>query len=141
MHLAETRDQAIEDCTHGLQDFANYFGGGAGFVPLANEVDGEPRRRREYVEAYADSGNVVIGTPDDAIAYIEGLLEQSGGFGTFLMLGHDWADPAATLRLVPRCSPARSSRTSRASSRRRGRRTTGRPPSGASCSAAPARRS
>ncbi len=42
MHLAETRDQAIEDCTHGLEDFANYFGGGAGFVPLANSVDGGP---------------------------------------------------------------------------------------------------
>ena len=97
VHLAETRDQAIEDCTHGLQDFADYFGGGAGFVPLANQVDGGPQTPRDYVEAYADSGNVVIGTPDDAIAYIEGLLEQSGGFGTFLMLGHDWADPAATL--------------------------------------------
>jgi limonene 1,2-monooxygenase len=105
MHIAETREQAIEDCTHGLKDFANYFGGGAGFVPLANTVDGGPTSPREYVEAYAASGNVVIGTPDDAIAYIEGLIEQSGGFGTFLMLGHDWAPPAATLesyRLVAR---------------------------------------
>jgi limonene 1,2-monooxygenase len=98
VHLAETRDQAIEDCTHGLQDFADYFGGGAGFVPLANQVDGGPRTPREFVETYAESGNVVIGTPDDAIAYIEGLLEQSGGFGTFLLLGHDWADPEATMR-------------------------------------------
>jgi limonene 1,2-monooxygenase len=98
MHIAETRDQAIEDCTFGLEDFANYFGGGAGFVPLANTVDGGPESPRECVEAYADSGNVVIGTPDDAIAYIEGLIEQSGGFGTFLMLGHDWADRAATMK-------------------------------------------
>ena len=97
-HIAETRDQAIEDCTFGLEDFANYFGGGAGFVPLANSVDGGPQSPREYVEAYASSGNVVIGTPDDAIEYIEGLLEQSGGFGTFLMLGHDWARPEATFR-------------------------------------------
>ena len=98
VHLAESRDQAIEDCTHGLKDFADYFGGGAGFVPLANQVDGGPRTPREFVETYAESGNVVIGTPDDAIAYIEGLLEQSGGFGTFLLLGHDWADPEATMR-------------------------------------------
>jgi limonene 1,2-monooxygenase len=97
MHLAETRDQAIEDCTFGLEDFANYFGGGAGFVPLAQQVDGGERTPRQYVEAYADSGQVVIGTPDDAIEYIEGLLEQSGGFGTFLMLGHDWATPERTL--------------------------------------------
>jgi limonene 1,2-monooxygenase len=97
MHLAETRDQAIDDCTYGLADFANYFGGGAGFVPLAATVDGAERSPRQYVEAYADSGSVVIGTPDDAVAYIEGLLEQSGGFGTFLLLGHDWADPERTL--------------------------------------------
>jgi limonene 1,2-monooxygenase len=98
MHLAETRDQAIEDCTHGLEEFANYFGGGAGFVPLATSVDGAPKTGREYVEAYAESGSVVIGTPADAIEYIEGLLEQSGGFGTFLLLGHDWADAEATIK-------------------------------------------
>ena len=98
MHLAETRDQAFEDCTHGLQDFANYFGGGAGFVPLANAVDDTPKTPRQFVEDYAASGSVVIGTPDDAINYIQGLIDQSGGFGTFLLLGHDWADPEATLR-------------------------------------------
>ncbi|HEY2813034.1 MAG TPA: LLM class flavin-dependent oxidoreductase [Acidimicrobiales bacterium] len=98
MHIAETRDQAIDDCTHGLEKFANYFGGGAGFVPLAAAVDGQPKSPREYVEAYAESPSVVIGTPDDAIDYIDGLLEQSGGFGTFLLLGHDWADAEATLR-------------------------------------------
>lgn len=95
MHIAETRDQAIEDCTYGLRDFANYFGGGAGFVPLANSVTEGVKNEREFVEAYIEGGkgNVVIGTPDDAIEYIEGLQEQSGGFGTFLMLGHDWARP------------------------------------------------
>src|SRR5690606_2669264 len=47
MHLAETREQAIADCTHGLRDFANYFGGGAGFVPLANEVTEGAQDERE----------------------------------------------------------------------------------------------
>ncbi len=98
MHIAETRDQAIDECTHGLEAFANYFGGGAGFVPLANQVGDGPKSPREFVESYAESGSVVIGTPDDAIAYVERLLGQSGGFGTFLLLGHDWADRAATLR-------------------------------------------
>ena len=96
MHIAETKDQAIDDCTHGLEEFAGYFGGGAGFVPLAQDVGEEPKTRREFVEQYAESDSVVIGTPDEAIAYIEGLLEQSGGFGTFLMLGHDWASPERT---------------------------------------------
>ena len=95
VHLADTRDQAIEDCTYGLQDFANYFGA-AGFVPLSNSVEGETRSAREFVAEYAAGGNCCIGTPDDAIAYVSGLLEQSGGFGTLLLLGHDWANPQAT---------------------------------------------
>ncbi len=97
MHIAETKEEAFEDCTHGLRDFSKYFGT-AGFVPLGYEVEDSGSDERAFVESYAAGGNVVIGTPDDAIAYIEGLLEQSGGFGTFLMLGHDWADRDATLR-------------------------------------------
>lgn len=95
VHLADTREQAIEDCTYGLQDFANYFGA-AGFVPLSNDVDEATKSPREFVADYAAQGNCCIGTPDDAIAYISDLLDRSGGFGTFLMLGHDWADPQAT---------------------------------------------
>ena len=94
MHIADSRDQAIEDCTYGLQDFSNYFGA-AGFVPLSNTVDGA-QSPHEFVEEYADKGNCCIGTPDDAIAHIEDLLDRSGGFGTLLMLGHDWATPEAT---------------------------------------------
>jgi len=95
MHLADSRDQAIEDCTYGLQDFANYFGA-AGFVPLSNSVEDQAQSPQEFVADYAAKGNCCLGTPDDAIAFISDLLDRSGGFGTFLMLGHDWADPAAT---------------------------------------------
>lgn len=94
VHLADSREQAIEDCTYGLQDFADYFGA-AGFVPLADSVDGASSKR-QFVEDYAAKGNCCIGTPDDAIDFIQDLLDRSGGFGTFLMLGHDWAPPAAT---------------------------------------------
>jgi limonene 1,2-monooxygenase len=96
MHVAETRDQAIDECTYGLEDFSKYFGT-AGFVPLGAGFEAQASPR-DFVEQYAASDNVVIGTPDDAIAYIERLLEQSAGFGTFLFLGHDWASPEATLR-------------------------------------------
>jgi limonene 1,2-monooxygenase len=68
MHIAETREQAIDDCLYGLRDFSNYFGGGAGFVPLAEKVDGDTSER-DFVEAYANSPSSVIGTPDDAIEY------------------------------------------------------------------------
>ena len=96
MHIAETRDQAIDDCLYGLRDFANYFGGGAGFVPLAEKVDEQHVASATTSRRTPASPSCVIGTPDDAIEYIEGLIEQSGGFGTFLMLGHDWAIPERT---------------------------------------------
>ena len=95
VHVADTRDQAIEDCTYGLQDFSNYFGA-AGFVPLGSQTGPAPTPR-QFVEDYAAKGNCCIGTTDDAIGYIQDMLDRSGGFGGFLMLGHDWASPAATL--------------------------------------------
>ncbi|RDH75720.1 flavin-dependent oxidoreductase [Mycolicibacterium moriokaense] len=94
MHLADTREQAIDDCTYGLQDFANYFGA-AGFVPLSNSVEGA-QTPHQFVEDYAAKGNCCIGTPGDAVAHIQDLLDVSGGFGTLLLLGHDWASPQAT---------------------------------------------
>ena len=48
------------------------------------------------VDALNASGFAVIGTVDDAIAQVERLQAQSGGFGTFLLMGHEWADTAAT---------------------------------------------
>jgi limonene 1,2-monooxygenase len=39
-----------------------------------------------------------VGTPDDLIAFLRELQERTGGFGTFLVWGHEWAGPAATLR-------------------------------------------
>ena len=55
---------------------------------------------REFVEDYAATGNCCIGTPEDAIGYIEDMLDRSGGFGSFLLLGHDWASPEATYPLL-----------------------------------------
>ena len=45
-----------------------------------------------------ETGLGVIGTPDEAIGQIERLVEQSGGFGCYLMMAHEWADPEATRR-------------------------------------------
>ena len=46
------------------------------------------------------SGMGVIGSPEDAIAQIQRLLDQSGGFGTYLIMIHEWADWPATLRSI-----------------------------------------
>ncbi|MGH6955724.1 MAG: LLM class flavin-dependent oxidoreductase, partial [Caulobacteraceae bacterium] len=48
------------------------------------------------VEAFLKLPMAVVGTPDDAAAKIQALVDQSGGFGCFLFMAHNWADWAAT---------------------------------------------
>ena len=40
----------------------------------------------------------IIGTPDDAVAKIEHMLEVTGGFGGVLLFAQDWANWQATQR-------------------------------------------
>ena len=68
----------------------------------------------EMADAMNASGFAVIGTLDDAIAQIQRLIDQSGGFGTFLIMAHDWADRATPRGTATSCSPATCSPSSRA---------------------------
>jgi limonene 1,2-monooxygenase len=94
MHLAPTREQAEREVEYGLMDWALYFQE-VGAVP---QVQVEGASTAELIEEINSNGLGVIGTPQDAIAQISRLQEQSGGFGTYLLIGHDWADPDATRR-------------------------------------------
>jgi limonene 1,2-monooxygenase len=91
MHVAETREQARANVAHGLHKWIAYFRDVAQ-LPMALEGDGDP------IDAMIQSGMAVIGTPDDAVAQIERLQAQSGGFGCFLQMAHNWADWAQTKR-------------------------------------------
>ncbi|MBQ1543749.1 LLM class flavin-dependent oxidoreductase [Caulobacter sp. CCUG 60055] len=84
MHVAETREQARADVRFGLEKWLYYFREVAA-LPLAPAEGGDP------VDQLINSGLAVIGTPDDAAAQIERLEKQSGGFGAFLMMDHNWA--------------------------------------------------
>src|SRR5262245_4626282 len=54
---------------------------------------------KEMISFINDSGFGAIGTPDMVTAQIDRLMTQSnGGFGAYLMLAHNWADPRATQR-------------------------------------------
>ena len=54
---------------------------------------------KEMISFINDFGFGAIGTPDMVTAQIDRLITQSnGGFGAYLMLAHNWADPRATLR-------------------------------------------
>jgi limonene 1,2-monooxygenase len=91
MHIAETREQAIRDCRFGLEKWIWYYQNVAQLPIIPDGLTGE-----DLVRTYADMDVAVIGTPDDAIAAIERLQKQTGGFGCFMLLGHDWANSRAT---------------------------------------------
>jgi len=93
MHLAETKEQAVADVAFGLAQWVDYFQRVAALPLAPNTADFDT-----LVDALIGSGFAVIGTVDDAIAQIDRLRAQSGGFGTFLLMGHEWADTAATRR-------------------------------------------
>jgi limonene 1,2-monooxygenase len=83
MHVAETREQAFR-----------YFQKVAAFPQMAVE-GGDVREMIEFVN---EAGIGAIGTPDDAAAQVQRLVDQSGGFGAMLLLAHEWANPQATRR-------------------------------------------
>jgi limonene 1,2-monooxygenase len=92
MHIAETKEQAYADVQFGLEQWIDYFTRVAA-LPIAPDTSSA----EEMADTVNASGFGVIGTPDDAIAQIERLIEQSnGGFGTFLNMAQDWADTAQT---------------------------------------------
>jgi len=89
MHIAETREQAMADVRFGLEKWLFYFREIAN-LPIVPDTEGDP------VEAFLKMPMAVVGTPDDAAAKIQALVDQSGGFGAFLFMAHNWANWAAT---------------------------------------------
>ena len=90
IHVAETRAQARANVEWGFHRWIDYFRHVAA-LPLAPPG-------QDPIQAMVDSGFAVVGTPDDAVAQLQRVIEQSGGFGCFLKLGVDWADFAQTKR-------------------------------------------
>ena len=93
MHIAETKEQAYEDVKYGLEQWVDYFQRVAA-LPIAPDT----QNAEEMADAMNASGFAIIGTPDDAAAQVERLINQSGGFGTMLLMAHEWADRQQTLR-------------------------------------------
>uniref|UniRef100_A0AAU2JJH7 LLM class flavin-dependent oxidoreductase n=1 Tax=Streptomyces sp. NBC_00049 TaxID=2903617 RepID=A0AAU2JJH7_9ACTN len=97
VHLAETREQALKEAEFGTPDLVTYIEtlGGTrleGCGTAAGAVD------RWVTEGLPTFGRAVIGTAEDAVERIAGLADKTGGFGTFLILQLDVAEPAADLR-------------------------------------------
>jgi len=90
-HIAETREQARQNMRFGVQAFANYFRDVATFPIIPPDV-------ADPIEWLIETGTACIGTPDDAVAYVERLMQGSGGFGVLCELAQNWADWEQTKR-------------------------------------------
>ena len=91
VHIAETRKQAFANVRFGLKEWVRYFQEEDALPLTSGECD-------DPASELVDSGLAVIGTPQDAIAQIRRLQKQSGRFGCFLQMAHNWADQEATMK-------------------------------------------
>lgn len=95
VHCAESKEQARKDVAYGMEQWFHYFQAVAAFPQMA--VPGN--NLEEMISFVNDSGFGAIGTPDMVVEQIERLWKQSnGGFGAYLLLAHNWANPEATRR-------------------------------------------
>ena len=92
IHVAETREQARKDVQYGLEKWIGYT---HDIVPAPNPP---PRGLADPVGWMVENQRAIIGTPDDAVARIEYMLEATGGFGGILVFAQDWANWQATQR-------------------------------------------
>jgi limonene 1,2-monooxygenase len=92
MHIAPTKDEAVADVRFGLEKWLYYF------REIANLPVAPVEAGRDPVEAMIETGLAVIGTPDEAAGKLQALIDQSGGFGAFLFMAHNWAPWTETKR-------------------------------------------
>jgi limonene 1,2-monooxygenase len=93
-HIAETEAQAHADVMFGIEPWFRYFQHVAAFpqMPVAGD------NADAMIDFINSSGAGVIGTPEQARAQVQRLWDKSGGFGSMLLMFHEWANPAATKR-------------------------------------------
>ncbi|WP_033290590.1 LLM class flavin-dependent oxidoreductase [Amycolatopsis jejuensis] len=95
MHVAETKEQAYRDVEYGIEHWFTYFQKVAAFPQMAVCDSADVKGMIDFIN---EAGIGAIGTVEDARAQVQRLVDQSGGFGSFLLLGHEWANPEATKR-------------------------------------------
>ncbi len=97
MFLAETRADAERAVSRRIHAIAEYVNRQQGIEPDWAQTPGGIIEQWR-TETLGEFGQVVIGTPEDAIAQIERLIEKTGGFGTLLILHVDMANWEDTVR-------------------------------------------
>ena len=85
VHLAESRKEAIEQARVAAGRYQrDYFEKTLGHDSV---IDGPSDK---IIDVMAENGAWCVGTPDDLIASIKRVDEDSGGFGGFLIQATEW---------------------------------------------------
>ncbi len=94
-HIAESKEQAIQEAKHGLFRWHNEYTVGTLMRPGAEAYENPDAA----IEAMSEEGaGAIIGTPDDLIQTIREMQTLTGGFGTVIGFANDWANREAQLR-------------------------------------------
>ncbi|GIX46968.1 MAG: monooxygenase [Candidatus Tectimicrobiota bacterium] len=92
VHLAESRKEAMAQARHGAGRYhREYFEQTLGLFTSEGPMD-------KIIDKMVERGAWCVGTPDDLIAHIKRLDEESGGFGGFLVQATEWATREQVLR-------------------------------------------
>ena len=82
--LADSRKEAMQQARIGAGRYQReYFEQTLGLVATEGSLD-------SIIDTMVERGAWCVGTPDDLIAYIHRLDEESGGFGGFLVQATEW---------------------------------------------------
>jgi len=95
-HIAETREKAREEAGKGLMRWHNEY-----IVGTLQRPGAKPFKSiDDALEKTSDSPGsaATIGTPDDLIKTLKGVIEMSGGLGLVVGFAHDWANIENTFR-------------------------------------------
>jgi limonene 1,2-monooxygenase len=95
VHVAPTREEALADIQDGGTEFLRKYWVDA----LGNQhAVPNPDDESTLIEQLADSGQWIVGSPDDCVAAIEHLQEVTGGFGGLMFRATEYASPEKTRR-------------------------------------------
>ena len=88
-YLADSREEAWSDVREGILRETGYFLS-IGFKPLYEAYKDQPASEIT-AESAVERRDWLVGTPDDAIQWIQNKLDENGDFGGVMLTTHEWA--------------------------------------------------
>jgi limonene 1,2-monooxygenase len=88
VYLAESKEEAWRDVEAAIGRDMQYFAA----IGLKGPYEAFPGQPLSEItpRSGADRRDWIIGTPDDAIAHIERMQQETGGFGGLMLATHEW---------------------------------------------------